>query len=506
MRTKNTIYTTLALSAGIVILVNILADRLFLRLDFTADQQYTLSTATRDILRELDDAVTITAYFTRDLPPDIAKTRRDFKELLVEYHSISRGKVVYEFIDPSEGEDTEQEALQSGLQPVIVNVREKDQVKQQKVYLGAVLQMGDGTEVIPFMQPGAAMEYALSSAIKKLAVDNKPLIGLVQGHGEPAPDEMSQVVTGLSVLYDVRPVTINDSTYTLGEYKTLAIIGPQDSLSPGELRMLDRFLAEGGNLYIGLDRVSGDFQSVTGSSVTTGLETWLQSKGLTIENSFVIDASCGNVTVRQQAGNFTYAQQVPFPYVPIIGKFADHPVTRGLEAVILQFASPVLYTGDTSLSFTPLLYTSQQSGSLPSPLSFDIQKRWENSDFPSSGIVVGGLLEGPMGGDLSGRILLIADGGYAVSGKGNQMQQLQPDNVNLFVNAIDYLSDDTGLIDLRTKAVTNRPLDQLDDSRKAFLKYLNFLLPILLIIGYGIVRAQSRKNRRIKRMTQGYVK
>jgi ABC-type uncharacterized transport system involved in gliding motility auxiliary subunit len=74
------------------------------------------------------------------------------------------------------------------------------------------------------------------------------------------------------------------------------------------------------------------------------------------------------------------------------------------------------------------------------------------------------------------------------------------------VNSVDWLADDTGLIDLRTKGVTNRPLEQVDEGRKTFLKYLNFILPVLLIIFYGIFRYQRNRLRRIKRMQNGYVK
>ena len=79
------------------------------------------------------------------------------------------------------------------------------------------------------------------------------------------------------------------------------------------------------------------------------------------------------------------------------------------------------------------------------------------------------------------------------------------DNVSLLANAIDWLSDDTGLIDLRTKGVTARPLDQVEEGRKNLIKYLNFLLPIFLIIVYGIFRMQRRRNLRMKRMEKGHI-
>ncbi|RLD63052.1 MAG: hypothetical protein DRJ01_04785, partial [Bacteroidetes bacterium] len=83
--------------------------------------------------------------------------------------------------------------------------------------------------------------------------------------------------------------------------------------------------------------------------------------------------------------------------------------------------------------------------------------------------------------------------------------KIQPDNVNLMANSIDYLSDDTGLIELRTKGVTSRPLDQISDGTKTLLKYLNFLLPLILVIIIGIVRFEHKRNIRIKRMEEGYV-
>src|SRR6185369_16463465 len=151
MRTKKSLLNFILLTIGILVLVNVLSDSYFFRFDFTADKRYTLSNATKDVLKAVKQPITVKAYFSENLPPDIAKTKRDFKDLLIEYASRSKGKVVYEFINPNEKEEVEKQAMQSGIQPVMINVREKDQVKQQKAYLGAAVQMGEKTEVIPFM-------------------------------------------------------------------------------------------------------------------------------------------------------------------------------------------------------------------------------------------------------------------------------------------------------------------------------------------------------------------
>jgi hypothetical protein len=152
-----------------------------------------------------------------------------------------------------------------------------------------------------------------------------------------------------------------------------------------------------------------------------------------------------------------------------------------------------------------LAWTSGKSGTQPSPVYFDIQKQWKDQDFPLSELTVGALVAGNLSGNTYSRMIVIADGDFAVNGEGRQPQRLQPDNVSLMVNSIDWLSDDTGLIELRTKGVTSRPLDQIDDNKKTLLKYLNFLLPIFIIIIFGIIRMQYNRKIRIKRMEEGYV-
>lgn len=497
------ITSTIILITAIVIIINILSKSYSFRLDFTEGKEYTLSKATRNILRDLDKPVTVTAYFSKDLPPNIAGVSDNLKDMLVEYGNRSGGMVVYKFVNPNENEELEQEAMKNGIQPVMINVREKDQVKQQKAYIGAVVSMGEEKETIPFFQPGAAMEYALSTSVKKLSVVDKPAVAIIQGHGEPPINEMPQVYTELSVLYSVEPFIMSDTSEIPDRFKTIAIVRPTDTINSQHLAQFDRFLAGGGRMFIALNRVEGDFSTASGKSSATGMEDWLMHKGITITDNFVIDANCGAVTVQQQQGNFIMTSQVSFPYFPVISKFADNPVTRGLESIVLQFASPITFAGDTTKRFTPIAFSSTQSGTIRAPLYFDIQKQWAENDFPMSGIVVAGILEGKLSGETESKIVVVSDGDFAVSGS-QRGQQLPPDNVSLMVNSVDWLSDDTGLIDLRTKEVTSRPVKELPDGTRSFLKWFNFLLPIVLIIIYELIRMQINRNKRVKRMEVSY--
>ncbi|HEX5171842.1 MAG TPA: GldG family protein, partial [Cyclobacteriaceae bacterium] len=279
---KTSLLTTALLTIGIIVAVNLLGSEYHFRLDLTKDKQYTLSRATKDILKDIDDPVTIKAYFSKNLPANVAKTREDFQDMLIEYANLADGKVLYEFVDPNAEESLEQEATQKGIRPVLINVREKDQVKQQKAYLGATVQLGDQSEVIPFVQPGAAMEYALSTAIKKIAIKNKPVIGFVQGHREPMLSEMVQANEQLQVLYDTREITLTDSTGIPDNINTLALIRPQDSIPANHLKYLDDFMARGGRLLVAVNTVQIDMRSMYGTPLNTGLEAWLRSKGVNV--------------------------------------------------------------------------------------------------------------------------------------------------------------------------------------------------------------------------------
>ncbi len=501
---KTSYFTTVLLLIAIFVVIAAISERYFFRLDLTEGKQYSLSNATKDILKNLKEPVTVTAYFTKDMAPDLAKVKRNFQDLLIEYNSLSGGKVVYKFVNPNKNTETENEALKAGIQPVLFNAREKDEITQKKVFMGAVIRLGKEKEVLPFIDPKSSIEYDLSTAIKKLSVQNKPKIGFVQGEGEPPLDGYQQVMTELNVLYTVEPVHLSD-TVQLDEYRALVIAAPKDTFNLEKLAVLDRYLNKGGKLFIALGHVQGDLQTLQGTVKNTGLAEWLSGKGLKVEDAFITDAKCGTVGLTQRTKFGMMTTQVKFPYIPMISNFADHPATKGLEQAVLVFCSPLQYTGDTTQKFTPLAFTSENTGVQNAPVYFDVNKKWTKQDFTAGRQVVAGILE-HVNNNPDAKIALVTNGEFAFNGTGQRPRMQNEDNISLMVNLIDWLSDDTGLIELRTKTITSRPIDQLSDGKKLMLKWLNFLLPVLLVVIYGLIRMQIRKNKRIKRMQEGYVK
>ena len=504
MKRKSYLSSVVLLIAGFIV-VAIISEYYFARLDLTEGGQYSLSTATKDILKQLDNTITVKAYFTDDLPPDLAKIKNDFKDMLTEYSSISHGNIVFQFYNPNSNAEIETEATAAGIRPVLASVREKDQMKQQKVFMGAVLSMDDKKDVLPFLGTGESIEYALTTAIKKLSVQNKPVIGFVQGHGEPPLAALQQAKADLDVLYNVREVYLSDTVRDIFKIKTLVIINPKDTFDMQSRYVLDSYLDNGGNVVVAFNRMNGNLQTLMGEENVTGLEQWLEEKGLKVDNKFIVDKNCGSVNVSQRTGMFNMTTPVSFPFLPNITRFGDSPITKSLGNVLLGFPSPINYVGDTSNNFVPLVVTSDNSGLLELPVYFDVNKKWTNADFVDGSQVVGALLEAKKNG-IESKIILFTSGDFAVNGMGQRPRRVQPDHVNLLVNSIDWLSDDTGLIGLRTKTITSRPIDQVSESKTVFLKWFNFLLPLLLVIIYGVLRMQMRNRQRVRRMDQGYVK
>ncbi len=505
MLSKGTLLTRLILLIGILVLINVVSCRFHKRLDFTGDKRYTLSQPTKDILRALEEPLTVKAYFSEDLPPQIGNVRKKFKETLIEYKNLSNGLLNYEFINPNESQELETEAQQAGIPPQMLRMRESDQLVQKRVYMGAQFLYGDQTEVLPSVPPDAAMEYALSSLVKKMAVKDKATVGFVQGHSEPSLGAMQQALGELQVLYNLNNVDLNDTSF-INQCKTLAIVAPKDSFSLNELNNLDAFLAQGKGLYIGLNRVDANLQTATGTAISTGLEQWLANKGIVVEENFVLDQKCGTVSVRQQRGFFVVNQPIPFPYIPIVQNFADHPITKGIESVSFPFASPIsIQAQSENIAYTPLAYTSSRSTLQSANTQFDVGKEWKPSDFTMPKQTVGVVAEGNLTPNINSKIVVFGDGDFAINGEGQAAQALSPNNISLMVNSIDWLSDDTGLNELRTKVVTSRPLKaELTDNNKFFIKILNFLLPIALILLYGAFRWMRNKARKRKWESERY--
>ena len=483
---------------AIILVVNLLSEVAYFRIDFTEDKRYTLGQATRSILEDLDDVITVKAYFTEDLPAQLGYIKDELRDQFIEYENRSNGNFVFEFINPNTSDELKQEAMQNGITPVSINIVEDDQRQQIQAFMGILIQADGQKEVIPLVQPGSSLEYEITTSIKKITLKNKPKIGLITGNNEVTMGAIPQLFQQLAVMYEMVSFNLSDSSEITPNYSCMIWISPNDTIPSTDFDKVNKYLDKGGNLFLAYSNISGNLQTAEiFSKPDIGLNDWLQSKGISMGNQVVIDASCASVTVQQKQGFFTMNSQIEFPYFPQIRKFEKHPITVGLESMMLPFSSPLDFIGsDTTLAINAVLQTSEMSGTQNTPNYMNVQKEWTEQDFTAPNQILALSME-HMGAN-NGSMVIVSNGQFINNGEGQQAQQLDMDNINFAANAIDWLSDDTGLVGLRTKGITSRPLESIDDGTKSLVKYGNVFSPILLILIYGFIRRSSVQRKRQK--------
>lgn len=499
MKTKllyNPIYLILSLVA-----INIISCILFFRIDLTKTKKYSLSPVSKNILAKINEEIHVNLYLSQDLSPDKIKLSKEFRNLLKEYKALSNKPFNIKTIIPDNPEK-EMQAIQARIKPFSQEITERDMVKIQRVYFGATVQIGDKKAVIPYISQHTPLEYEVTRILKDACDTVKPKIAFVQGHQEIAPSLLSQVMHELYSIAIVNTTNIATDT-ALNRNKVLCIVGPQNTYSPQDINKLKEYLRQGGRLFIALNHAVGKIghNQSNGFINRVGVEDMLEEFGLKIKYDFVVDRRCGSILIQQELGFIPFETRIDFPYFPIIQNFSSHLITKGLNALSLQFASSIENVpSSTSYQFTPLAKTSNISGTQEVPVFFNLMKTWTTKhDFNHPNNPVAALLTNE---DDNSAIVVITDADFMIN---SSYDLLHHDNINFAVNSIEWLTDDSGLIKLRNKFIANQVLKPIDDTTRTFLKYLNFFLPIVIILLIALYNYRTYKLKRLRRSQPGYI-
>jgi ABC-type uncharacterized transport system involved in gliding motility auxiliary subunit len=227
--------------AGAVVLVNLIGTRVFGRVDLTEKHIYTLSQPSKDLVKTLPDYLNVTAFISKDLPPEIKRLSRDVRDKLDDYKSASKGRFRWEAQDPAADKKFEEEASRCKVQKVQIQKVSNSKFELGAYYLGLCLQYGDKSESIPQIVSDAGLEYQLSSLIKKMTVKKKK-IAFVTGHGESDLSQGLQAIKqDVEQEYDV--TTVNPSSAEIGaDVDSIVIAGPHQAIDDKGQREIDRFL------------------------------------------------------------------------------------------------------------------------------------------------------------------------------------------------------------------------------------------------------------------------
>ncbi len=542
----------------IVILIAGASSLIKIRLDLTEDRRYSLSEPTKKILGNLKERIFIQVYLNGDMPVLFKKLKRSVGEMLDEFRIASHRNIDYEFINPYEGSNEaaiqkEQEQLiQKGLLPVNVMIREKDGGQSQKMIFPGMIINYNNVEVpvnflknnpslspeLNLLHSAEGLEYELIQVISTLVSDTVHKIAFIEGHGEVPEIEVADLILTLEKYFTVDRGSPGGKPGILDNYSAIIVAGPEEEFNERDLFVIDQYIMKGGKVIWLYEEVEVNADSlVYGETVAlykpTGLAEQLFKYGVRVNPVLVQDLECMLIPVKVVTGG-TQQQIVPMPWVyyPLLVPSPAHPITRNLNRILGKYVNYIDTVGrDPEIEKTILLTTSRRARIVRPPITItlkDIDRMPDESFFNRENLPVAVLLSGKFKSAFRNRIveglndtemknmanissptkmIVIADRDIIrneVSRSGNteiplplgqDRYTLQTfSNKDFLVNCINYLVDDKGLMNIRSRELKLRLLDKkLINEKSSVIKVTNVVLPVLIVVIAGIIYSIVRK-------------
>ena len=525
-----------AIIFGILVLINFLSTRRFIRADLTEDKRYTISKATKNVLGSLDDIVTITAYFSTN-PAEVAQIRRSIRDVLDEYNAFSK-KLQIDFVNPADFNDGQKQELRfKGIPEVQINVVKKDKAEIANVYMGISIGYSGKEEILPVVRSTANLEYELTSTILKVTTKEAKTVGFLTGHGEfdinaQNYQQFRQLLDkNAQGQYNLTSVSLQDGKAVEDTVATVVIAGVTQPLTEREKYELDQFIMRGGRAIFLVDPIQLQPGTLQAAPLSTGLNDLLEHYGAKLGNNLLLDRRFHD-TARFQQGFMTVIQ--PYPYFVKIIKpnfSAEHSITNQLEAVTLPWTSSLEIVAKEGIAATPLAKTSEFGQSTQGYYNL-----MPNSPIPDAELqayTVAVALEGKFRSFYADKeippVATAADATdiveietatpveptetratkteseqtqIVVMGTAQFLSQLRPDGINFFLNTVDWLTLGDALIGIRSHTITDRPLREASEIEKNFIRYLCIIGIPLLVVIFGLLRYSLK--RRAKQLVETY--
>lgn len=545
----------LASSLLIVVALNIISSFVFTRFDLTAEKRYSISKATKKMIRELDDIVFVQVYLEGEFPAGFKRLRNATREILDEFRAYS-DNIQYEFINPSDVEkgtnveETYRMLIEKGLSPTNVQFRTEDANSQQIIFPGAIVkykqrerpvqllkdQLGMGAESV-INNSIQSLEFNLAAAINGLSQAVKPKIAFIDSYGCLDQNQVVDISVELSDFYNVLRVPLNNKLNSLEGVKTIIIAKPQQAFEEKDKFIIDQFIMNGGNVLWLIDPVFASMDSLQKTDETLGVSQYLNlddmlfNYGVRLNSNLLMDLKAVPIPITTgYVGNRPQMSMLPWYFFPMVTPISSHPIVKNLNAIKTEFISSIDTVRADGVTKTMLLHTSPYTRVVRTParISLDIMKTQPDERLynqPSVPFAV--LLEGSFESVFSNRIaseivesqeigfkesskaakmIVVADGDIIKNqlGQGGRPLPLGYDrytgqtygNKEFILNAVNYLTDDSGLMEARSKDIQLRLLDKTRiDKNRISIQLLNLLLPVILVVVFGVLRHMSRKKR-----------
>ncbi len=407
--------------------INYLASVFHLRLDLTQEKRYTLSPATKKLLKGLEDRVTITVFLDGDMPAGFRKLGNSTRELLREFKELGATHIQFSFTRPGTGETdstgaiTMDSLMKLGLKPTNVRVRAKEGEGEEQRYLfpGALLTYHDRKTTIDLLQgqdmtgglhslnnAEALLEYKFAHAIQKLTSNSVPVVGYLAGNGQPLNYNVYDLIERtLKPSYGFGFVPIDSVNVIPHEFDAILVMKPSKPFSDKQKLKLDQYVMNGGKIIWLIDRLYAEMDSLIrkqGDFIAfdrgLDLDDLLFRYGVRINPDLVQDLQCDQLPLI--VGNYGNQPQMdlqPWQYFPLLSSYSDNPIAKNLDHVLSIFPNSIDTVKATGIRKTILLASSNNSRTLNTPALVSLNSVKTDDDiktFNRSHIPVAVLLEG----------------------------------------------------------------------------------------------------------------
>ena len=529
----------------------------FTRLDLTSEKRYTLSENTKTLLRSTCEPIKATVYLDGDLNMGFLRLRKATRDLLSELRVYAGGPFEFEFVNPSGAPtEEERQAVyarmtEQGMRPTMVHDRDAEGRVQRKIIFPWMrISAGSDTTAVCLLQNISgrsgeenlnvsveSLEYTVTDALRALTNRDPLKVAFLEGHGELPEDYVHDLTERLARYYQVDRGAPGTDASALDPYRVVIVAAPTQAFTESDKFILDQYIMRGGRVLWLIDgavyRQARDFPVLVPNSVN--LDDQLFTYGVRIAPAVVSDVQCAYVPVNMAAeGEEASFEPVPWYYSPLLMPSPRSVITRNIANVRADFASVAEFVGEPSSAVrrNVLLVTSDHAGAESVPLPLDMDRLVELSPddsvfFSNWYLPVAVSMEGefqsvfagrmvpeglanvsskPLTSSVSTKMIVVADGDIAangVAGRGESVQyfplgydrymERQFGNADFLVNAVNYLADDEGWLDLRGREWKIRLLDKSRAARyRTCWQVANTVAPLLLLVLLEVVYQSVR--------------
>jgi gliding-associated putative ABC transporter substrate-binding component GldG len=533
--------------AIVLILLNIFNQRLYTRIDLTSDKRYTLASVTKEVINKIDKQLLIKVYLEGDFPSEFKRLQIETRQFLEEL-SANNSLIKIQFIRP---DNQREKLIKAGMIPSQLTVKEDGILSNAIIFPWAEISYKNKTSKVSLLTNGTSqsqedqlekaiesLEFSFSNAIYKLQEEKEKKIAVITGNGELSDIQLYSFLSEVTKKHRLAKFTLDSvktnpekSLIDLQQFDLAIIAKPTQPFTENEKLVLDQYIINGGKTLWMIENVQADTDSLynNGSMLAyprdLNLTDFFFSYGLRVNATLLQDLYAAKIPLATgNIGDKPQFQNLNWFYHPLVSGNPNHAISKNIAPVRLRFANQI-DTLQNSLKKTPLLVSSMLTKKVGTPAIVELKsiaKEPKEEEYSSGFQITGLLTEGLFNSmytdrvkpfsilnfrkkSLYNKMVVISDGDIGR----NQLQKGKPfdlakdkwtgeqfGNKEFLLNAIDYLLDDNGLIELRNKNIQINLLDKKKTyQEKTYWQFVNIILPLMVLLTFGLVFQYLRKRK-----------